>query len=369
MSSGTTTRELCLKPLYVRMKVAAFVPQVLYVSDVPRDMAAVKQDGVLVVREACDVLNSEFVLVQNAEGLWNATLMGKYGGRDWGQFKRNSQVQEYIDELAARLGVPRSKIVQEETATGKRQGATTWIHPRLAFRFLGSQSVKFAVWADGVLERYLKGEITTEESKAVQQSMEALLKDGRIKYEQLQKRLTATENELEATKGGNRRLGGLLGSARDKAEELQAKLDKTKKGNTKKSRAEDKFRFAKRLREAIRLYVADRTASSPEAEEGFGKDEVGLPMTIPKFVQALEQEHENSDGLGKDWSLFNETPGHGWNIVPLTQAIDDTQSVEDFCRHTNFVAGYNHSDKKKVLQEIGDEMFAPPVSNKRARRC
>ena len=252
--------------------------------------------------------------------------------------------------------------------TGPNEGRGTWVHEDIALDVARWLSPDFHAYLLKTMRRYLKGEVTTEESKRAKKAYDALLSQSRIKYEQALQQLTDTKNELEAKKGGNRRLGELLGSARDKADELQIKLDKTKKKETKKSRSEDKFHFISRLREAIKLYVADRTTSTPEAEEGFGEDADGLPMTIPKFVQGLEEHHKNSDGLGKDWSLFNETPGQGWNIVPLIQAVDDQQSIEDFCRHTNFVAGFNHLDKKKVLQEIGDEMFTAPVTNKRARR-
>ena len=295
--------------------------------------------------------------------------MAEQGNRQWKDYNRTKDAQAFAAKYAADLGVPVTELVKYEESKHKGHGGVTWVRRRIALHFLGALSPGFANWAFGVIERYIDGKITTEESKAAQVTYDALLEDGRIKYEQLQKRLTATENELEAKKGGNRRLGELLGSARDEAEGLRIQLNKGKKKDTKKSRAHDKFEFVQRLREAIKLSVEDRTVSTPEAEEGFGEDKGGLPMTIPKFVQGLEEDHKNSDGLGKDWSLFNETPGHGWNIIPLKQAVDDTQLVEDFCKYTNFVAGFNHPDKKKVLQEIGDEMFAAPVSNKRARRC
>ena len=55
-------------------------------------MALVKQDDTFVICSPDDMFGSGFSLVQNADGLWNATLMGKQGGRKWGDFSRNDKV-------------------------------------------------------------------------------------------------------------------------------------------------------------------------------------------------------------------------------------------------------------------------------------
>jgi len=331
-------------------------------------------DGAVVIRGPTDVIGSEVTLVKNSEGLWNATLMGKHGGRAWGQFSRSAKVEEYIDELARQLQLPRSSIVDEEASTTKGGGVTMWIHPRLAFRFLASQSTKFAVWADGVLERYLKGEITTEESKAAKAAMDSLLEEGRLKYEQTQKQLKAAERDLAITEGRlktekqyTRNMCDVVGAAKSQVANLEEDLKRAHKLVTNKDREKAKLAFVKSLREAVGAYARDRTVSSPEAEDGFGEDRDGSRMTIPKFVQGLEEAYKYSSGLGKDWSLFTETPGHGWNIVPVEPAENEKVSVEDFCKHTNFVAGFNHPDKKKVLKTPGDEMHAAP-NTKRVRR-
>jgi len=306
-------------------------------------------DGAVVIRGPTDVIGSEVTLVKNSEGLWNATLMGKHGGRAWGQFSRSAKVEEYIDELARQLQLPRSSIVDEEASTTKGGGVTMWIHPRLAFRFLASQSTKFAVWADGVLERYLKGEITTEESKAAKAAMDSLLEEGRLKYEQTQKQLKAAERDLAITEGRlktekqyTRSMCDVVGAAKSQVANLEEDLKRAHKLVTNKDREKAKLAFVKSLRDGSR-------------------------MTIPKFVQGLEEAYKYSSGLGREWTLFGETPGDGWNIIPVEPAENEKVSVEDFCKHTNFVAAFNHPDKKKVLKTPGDEMHAAP-NTKRVRR-
>lgn len=301
------------------------------------------------------------VLRVNSARQYDATAMAAgYADKRLDKYWDTKDAVDVLDAVSRLQGIPVSKL-KMVVNTGPKHLHGTWVHEDVALHLAAWLSKDFYAFMLQTFRRYIRGEITTEESKAAKKALDARHKQDQIKCEQLQQQLTATQKD-------NKQYSTKVISLKRQADELQTKLDKTKKKETKKSRAEDKFEFVKRLREAIKLYVADRTLSFPEAEEGFGFDKDGSPMTIPKFVQALEDDHKNADGLGKDWSLFNETPGQGWNMVPLTQAIDDRQSVEDFCKHTNFTAGFNHPDRKKVLQEIGDEMFVALPSNKRARR-
>ena len=334
-------------------------------------VSAMNYDGVLEIRGPSEVLGSEVSLVQNAEGLWNATSMGKYGGREWGQFYRSDKVREYIGELARQLSVSESDVVKYEAHSGKA-GGTTWIHKRLALRFLAHQSAKFAVWADGVLERYIDGKITTEESKAAKKAMDALLEDGRIKYERSQKQLQATVTELKDTKG---QLGGQTALAKamlskyeaaDKeAKKLHTELGHNRKTKVQANETKAKYAFVAKLRKAVQAYKRGETVL---LTEDFGEDGDGLLMTVPCFVQAMEERHRESDGVGRDWGLFGDTPSVGWNIVPVKRADDVEISLQDFCKHTNFMAAPNHQDKKRVLQDAGDEMYVAPAP-KKARRC
>lgn len=144
--------------------------------------------------------------------------MAEQGNRKWKDYNRTKDAQDFAAKYAAELGVPATELVKYEESNKKRQGGVTWVRRRIALHFLGALSPGFAVWAFGVVERYIDGKITTEESKAVKVAYDALLEDNRIKYEQALQQLTDTKKELEAKKGRNVTLTKLLGSARDEAE-------------------------------------------------------------------------------------------------------------------------------------------------------
>ena len=102
-----------------------------------------EQDGAIVIRGPADVIGSEVCLVQNAEGLWNATLMGKQGGLEWRVHSRTDKTQAFIDGLATELKVPVGAVVRYEAPTAKGGGGVTWIHRRIALRFLANLSTNF----------------------------------------------------------------------------------------------------------------------------------------------------------------------------------------------------------------------------------
>lgn len=49
--------------------------------------------------------------------------------------------------------------------------AGSWVHPRVAIRLTEWCSVKFSVETTGVIYRYMRGEVTTEESQALAQTI------------------------------------------------------------------------------------------------------------------------------------------------------------------------------------------------------
>jgi hypothetical protein len=57
------------------------------------------------------------------------------------------------------------------THGGKHAGS--WVHPRVAIRLAEWCSVKFSVATNGVIYRYMRGEVTTEESRALVQTIAA----------------------------------------------------------------------------------------------------------------------------------------------------------------------------------------------------
>jgi len=247
-----------------------------------------------------------------------------------------------------------------------RKGSTMWVCGPVAVDMLGYLSPDFRAFMSDVVDRYMTGQITTEESLKMKARLDEIAP--------LQKQLKAAERDLAITEGRlktekqyTRNMCDVVGAAKSQVANLEEDLKRAHKLVTNKDREKAKLAFVKSLREAVGAYARDRTVSSPEAEDGFGEDRDGSRMTIPKFVQGLEEAYKYSSGLGREWTLFGETPGDGWNIIPVEPAENEKVSVEDFCKHTNFVAAFNHPDKKKVLKTPGDEMHAAP-NTKRVRR-
>lgn len=98
---------------------------------------------------------------RQADGFVNATAMCKAGDREWFTYARSARAQEYIQALAAHLGVtaelrapslgsPQNPATLIHTiTTGPNDLRGTWIHPRLAIDLARWISPAFAVWMDG----------------------------------------------------------------------------------------------------------------------------------------------------------------------------------------------------------------------------
>ena len=314
-----------------------------------------------------DAFGSQMILVQNDAGYWNATLMASQGNTEWTAYNKTKGARDFAAEYAAELGVPTSELVKFEVSSQKGQRGVTWVRRRIALHFLGALSPGFANWAFGVIERYIDGKITTEESQAAKADYDSLLEEHKIKYEESQKRVAAWEKAYDMQKEDHnartKRLAARVHTATEEADDLRAKLAKAKTKETKKSRLEDNKQFLANLRNALKT---DRTNSWPDIEEGFGQDKDGLPMTVPGFVQYLHG-HSDHEWRGKDYDMFGERPGVGWNIVPRNKFHE--APAEEFRLYSNFVPAFNHSDRHKVLIDAGDnpEYAAVPTSKKPRR--
>jgi hypothetical protein len=85
---------------------------------------------------------------RDSDGYANATAMCRANSKEWSGFIRNDRTTDYIQALAARLGIPADRLVLT-TTTGPNRFRGTWIHPRLAVDLARWISPQFAVWMDG----------------------------------------------------------------------------------------------------------------------------------------------------------------------------------------------------------------------------
>ena len=92
----------------------------------------------------------------------NATEMCKSAGKNWSDYFRLSTTKEFIDEMTS-LGMTR-KPLTESITTGINENRGSWVHSRIAIDLASWISPRFRVHVTDIIERYIKGEITTEES-------------------------------------------------------------------------------------------------------------------------------------------------------------------------------------------------------------
>jgi hypothetical protein len=93
------------------------------------------------------------------DGYINATAMAKAAGRQLCHYMANVRSREYLQELAAVIGIPMtgSDGVMCIIQGGQPDLQGTWVHPRLAVDIARWASPVFAVWMDGWVLEHLQG--------------------------------------------------------------------------------------------------------------------------------------------------------------------------------------------------------------------
>ena len=294
-----------------------------------------------------DAFGSQMVLLQNDAGYWNVTSMGDQGGRQWKYYCKTQGARTFAASYAAELGVPESELMYYEQPTVKGQGGVTWVRRRIALRFLGELSAGFANWAFGVIERYVDGEITTEESKAAKRTVDGLLEQGRIRYEQAQKQLRGARADLEHSErkrldaeATTKKFWRQVDHATAEVDDLRKQLGEKRQAGVKRKRGQECKVFLQELSRAIMQYRDDPTGSWPEVEDA-------LEMSIPDFCVHL-QGHASSPWVGKDLAMFGELPTKKgtkqWNLL-----FEDPASLS--CRFDGIFPARNHETRNKLWQK------------------
>ena len=88
--------------------------------------------------------NSEVLIPIRGDGMVNATLLCKAGGKKYSNWIQNKGVQDIVNELERSLGISRDLIITT-ISTGKNEFRGTWIHPDLAIQLAQWISPKFAI--------------------------------------------------------------------------------------------------------------------------------------------------------------------------------------------------------------------------------
>ncbi len=91
------------------------------------------------------------VRARPADKYVNATDLCKAGGKEWAHYERNRESQDYRAELAAKLRIRSSDLVQKR----RGGGGGTWVHPEIAIHLCMWISPEFAVQVTGWIRTLL----------------------------------------------------------------------------------------------------------------------------------------------------------------------------------------------------------------------
>jgi len=97
-----------------------------------------------------------------SDGYINATKMCKSGGKLWANYFQNDKTKSFLQALSCATGFPTAELIISKMG-GTNQG--TWVHPKIAIHLATWVSPQFYVAVVNLVERYLTGKVTTEESQ------------------------------------------------------------------------------------------------------------------------------------------------------------------------------------------------------------
>lgn len=113
-----------------------------------------------------------------SDGYVNATKMCQSAGKLWHEFQRLPSTKAFLKALATNLSKNEGCALNTSpalviTSVGRHGG--TWVHPEVAIELAGWCSIKFKVQVIGLVRRYMRGEVTTEESTQVARAISSAL--------------------------------------------------------------------------------------------------------------------------------------------------------------------------------------------------
>ena len=307
--------------------------------------------GLRVIRGPQDAFGQETSLIQNRDGFWNATAMGKQGGKPWNDFHRGRHKQ-YIEILARELGVETNAIVKRDRNAAKGEDST-WIHERIALYYLGNLSPGFAVWAYGVLSDCLNGKMTTDKLNAMEQAAKQFKQESLARFEQSQKQLQATQTDLKFSEGRRleaeataKKFWRQVDQATAETDDLKRQLGMKRQTAIKRKRTQDGKHFLQEVSRAIMEYRDGVPGPWSEVEDR-------LEKSVPEFLDYLRAQTSSYGWVGQDLSKFGELPTKKGNPKQWNLLLADP---EQECSFDNIVPARNHETRGKLWQAPADGM-------------
>lgn len=139
--------------------------------------------------ELCKVIGGKSIRARDGDHYVNATEMCKAAGKQWAHYHENKGTKEFLEALAADIGIPMSALVESNRGGSNRGG--TWIHPRVVIHFVQWASAEFAAAVTGwVLDLITTGKVELQPGGA-----EVLAEDLR-KFATLNEKLVRIEETV-----------------------------------------------------------------------------------------------------------------------------------------------------------------------------
>ena len=104
-------------------------------------------------------LEGEVIPQRPQDGYINATLLCKKAGKLFGDYRRLSQTQAFLDELSAVRGIPITVLVQVIRGGNDTLNQGTWVHPQVAINLGQWLSPSFAVKVSEWVFDWMEGKV------------------------------------------------------------------------------------------------------------------------------------------------------------------------------------------------------------------
>lgn len=102
--------------------------------------------------------------VRESDGYINATKLAQSGGKLFADYSRLSSTKKFMTSLSMTMGAPIVTLVQQNN--GRNGQRHSFVHRRVAIHLANWVSSEFAGKVTDLVDRYVKGEVTSGESQA-----------------------------------------------------------------------------------------------------------------------------------------------------------------------------------------------------------
>ena len=290
------------------------------------------------------------VLRVNSARQYEATAMAAaYGIKRLDNYWTTKDAIEVVEAVSRLQGIPASEL-KVVVNTGPKHLHGTWVHEDVALHLAAWLSKDFYAFMLQTFRRYIRGEITTEESKAAKKALDARHEQDRIKYEQSQKQLQAAQKDLAISEGerklavaNQQKFWRQVDHATAEVVYLQKELGLKRQTAAKRKRAHEGKVFLQEVSRVLQEYRDGVPGPWPEVEGP-------LEKSIPELLAWWDQDM-SSGWLGRDLSMFGELPAKKGNPKQWNVLFADAE--KESCRYDNVIPAPNHETKAKLWQTGG----------------